>query len=80
MKWTKSQKDLLHSQKSNEEIATETGRSLRAVENARTYYTGHTTTLDKARPNNEERMAKAYGEARILDLAKKMNIKIERGK
>ena len=76
MKWTKQQRDMLWSDMTNEQIAAATGRSVMVVKRARFYYTGHTVNRDLAIPNTEERRAKAEGEARILKLAKQMNIKI----
>ena len=76
MKWTKQQRDMLWSDMTNEQIAAETGRSLTVIRRARFYYTGHTVNRDKAISNTEERRAKAEGEARILKLAKELNIKI----
>ena len=76
MKWTKKQRDMLWSDMTNEEIAAATGRSVMVVKRARFYYTGHTVSRDIARSNTEERRSKAEGEARILKLAKELNIKI----
>lgn len=76
MKWTKQQRDMLWSDMTNEEIADATGRSLIVVKRARFYYTGHTVHKDLARDNAEEARKKTEGEARILNLAKKLNIKI----
>ena len=78
MKWTDEQKEMLKSDMSNEEIAAEVGRSVTAVQSARMYYTGHTVELARAKTLDSQKIASITSEARILDLAKKMNIRIER--
>ena len=76
MKWTKEKRDMLFSDMTNEEIAHIVGKSIVVVKRARFYYTEHTTNRSNWEPNGEQLARKAEGEARILDLAKKMNIKI----
>ena len=78
MRWIDEQKDMLRSDMSNEEIAAEVGRSVTAVQSARMYYTGHTVELARAKILDRQKISRIMSEARILDLAQKMNIKIER--
>lgn len=76
MKWTKEKRDMLWSDMTNEEIAERLGKSVMLIKRARFYYTGHTTNRSKWEINYEQKRNKVEGEARILDLARKMNIKI----
>lgn len=76
MKWTKEKRDMLWSDMTNEEIAEKLGKSVMLIKRARFYYTGHTTNRSKWEMNYEQKRNKVEGEARILDLARKMNIKI----
>jgi len=79
MKWTKEKRDMLWSDMTNEEISEKLGKSVTVVKRARFYYTGHTTNRSKWEPNYEQIRIKAEKEARILNLAKKLNIKIGDG-
>ena len=76
MKWTKEKRDMLWSDMTNEEIAKKLGKSIMLVKRARFYYTGHTTNRSNWEANYEKIRSQAEKEARILDLAQKLNIKI----
>ena len=76
MRWTKEKRDMLWSNMTNEEIAQKLGKSVTVVKRARFYYTGHTTDRSNWEPNCEQIAKKAESEARILKLAKEMNVKI----
>ena len=76
MTWTKKMRDMLWTDMTNEEIAEKLGKSVVAIKRARFYYTGHMTRRSEWKPTPEQAIKRAEGEARILDLAKKLNIKI----
>ena len=72
-KWTKEEIGLLWSNKTNKEIAEETGRNFETVRRMRKYYTGFSSEKRYTR----EDMALAYSEARIITLARKLGVRIE---
>lgn len=73
--WTQEEKKMLHSNKTNEEIAEEIGVSICAVKKSRYYYTGHEVEPDRWRKDNPSRIS-VESEARILSLAKKIGVKL----
>ena len=75
-KWTKEEKALLWSMKTNEEIAKELNRTVTAVERARYYYTGHVCEIEnaKARFSQESQIAK---EARIINLCHQLGVRLQ---
>ena len=77
MKWTKEKRDMLWSDMTNEQIAEKLEKPVAIVKKARFYYTGHTTNRKNWERNSKQRISKAEGEARIIALAKEMNIKLE---
>ena len=77
-KWPLEHKRLFYTDLSDEEIAEKTGRTITAVHRQRYHTTGH-WSKDNPRPTMPERISKVEGECRILDLCKKLNIKLMEG-
>ena len=75
-RWTMEEKNLLWTIRSNHDIAEELGRSVVSVKNARFFYTGHYCPREYARPKKTEYNG-VRSEIRILDLAKKIGVKLE---
>lgn len=67
---------LLRSQMSNEEIAGRLGVPESRVRAARYYYTGHAIPFDPDTMRMPERFSDTEKEARIIDLCKKLGIRI----
>ena len=72
--WTKEEKILLTTDMTNSEISEELGIPVDKVRRARRYYTGHYCELANARIDDR----RINSEARILDLAKRLGIRIGR--
>ena len=83
--WTEEDKALLYTDMSTEEIAEKTGRTYAAIQRMRYDLTGHYVEKDKqhdkqVRPFSRyatQAMSDIEKEARILHLAKDLNIKLE---
>ena len=81
-KWSTEEIELLYMDKSNQEVADLTGRTLEAVKRKRSYMTGHTVPEHerlraiKENINKESRIKK---ECRIIAIAKRIGVKL-RGK
>ena len=75
-RWTKEQKDLLFSRKTNQEIVSLTGRSMGAVRSARYNHTGSTGVRPDI-PYGREYISKSEGERRIIALCEKYGVKLK---
>ena len=76
-RWTPEEISLLYTDRSSEDIAEELGRSVVGVKRMRYYHTGHYIPRDKAEPTEREQLSPLRSEVRILDLAKKIGVKLE---
>ena len=76
IKWTLEHKRLLKTDMTNEQIAEITGRPVSAVKRTRYDWTGHNVEAEKWRVTKPERLSKVAGECRVVNLARKMNIKL----
>lgn len=83
MGWTSEEKRMLRSEMTNEEIARETGRSVKAVVSARYRHTGHQVQRSKWRDPYQteigiakEKVSKIEKEARLLALCKQLGVRI----
>lgn len=72
--WTEAEKKYLWTDMTNSEISEEIGVPVDKVRRARRYYTGHYCEMSNARIDDR----RISGEARILDLAKRLGIRIGR--
>lgn len=72
--WSDEHKQLLFSDKTNEEIMAITGRTMKAVRSARYNRTGFYT--EDRRPKGDERK-KHRSEARIISMCKRIGVRIE---
>ncbi len=70
--WTEAEKKYLWTDMTNSEISEEIGVPVDKVRRARRYYTGHYCELTNARDTDHK-----DSEARILDLAKRLGVRIE---
>ena len=71
--WTEAEKKYLWTDLTNSEIAEEIGIPVDKVRRARRYYTGHYCELANARIDDH----RISSEARIMDLAKRIGVRIE---
>lgn len=74
-RWSDKEKQMLKTTMSNSEIAEKTSRTVKQVKEARRYYTGISTSWDRARikPLKHSKIA---GECRILSLCKKIHVRL----
>ena len=73
-KWTTEEIELLYMDKSNQEVADLTGRTLEAVKRKRSYLTGHTVPdFERLIVNNDSKIKK---ECRIIAIAKRIGVKL----
>jgi len=72
--WTEAEKKYLWTDMTNSEISEEIGVPVDKVRRARRYYTGHYCEMSNARIDDR----RISSEARILDLAKRLGIRIGR--
>ena len=72
--WTEAEKKYLWTDMTNSEISEEIGVPVDKVRRARRYYTGHYCEMSNARIDDR----RISSEARILDLAKRLGVRIGR--
>ena len=58
------------------QIAEATGRKVSAVARARYHWTGHFHEKGRQRETEPERLSKVAGECRVINMAKKLNVKL----
>ena len=71
-RWTKEEREFLKSDLTNSEISERLDIPVSKVRRARRYYTGHYCELTNARDTDHK-----GSEARILDLAKRIGVRID---
>lgn len=71
-RWTKEEREFLKSDLTNSEISERLDIPVAKVRRARRYYTGHYCELTNARDTDHK-----DSEARILDLAKRLGVRID---
>ena len=75
-RWRAEHIRLFNTDLTNEEISVKVGRPISAVRRTRYRYKGHFSDPGTQVENRYERLSKVASECRILDMCKKLNVKL----